>query len=168
MASKKKTARTVVEIAFGFFNEKLAQRLEVGMRLRRQWAQIVGAELAHQTAPLGLSWSKKSAEEEGGRRHEALLSVGCSRLAALQMPYHQDKIIKRVNSFLGYPAVHKIKAQLIPLTSFSQKETNAQPQKSLTQQQEHQLQSEVCLLKDEGLRGLMYELGEQIYKKQPE
>jgi hypothetical protein len=71
------------------------------------WAEIAGAELAAISAPERIRWPKGSSET--ARQTGGTLTVRAAPGRALDVEYAGPLIIERVNRFLGYGAVARVK-----------------------------------------------------------
>lgn len=81
----------------------LGERGMIFMELLNSWEQIIGKQQARYCLPQNVTFKK--GERTGGCLNVAVLSGAF----AMEIQQQQRQIIERVNSFLGYPAIDKIK-----------------------------------------------------------
>ena len=68
----------------------------------RQWRDIVGADLAADCLPDKLAFT-------GGQRSDGTLHILAASGAALELQHRTDQIVARVNAYLGYGAVARVR-----------------------------------------------------------
>ena len=75
-----------------------------------KWIQIVGTFFAQYSTPERISMfpNKTKYNDE---INEIILHVNVNSAAAIEFQHFQNKILEKINSFLGYKAVHRIKIQ---------------------------------------------------------
>ena len=75
----------------------------VELELLRNWQNIVGSELAQWTLPKKITFPKDE-------RHNGCLSLTTlSGAFAMEVKQRESQILQKLNTFLGYPAVNKLK-----------------------------------------------------------
>jgi hypothetical protein len=93
---RRTTADTLLR-ALGFRDKKGGLKL---VRLWREWAEVVGADVAELAHPLG-------------HREGALLLYTEDAVAAQQLSYYAPEILSRVNEFLGQNFFDKVRFELL-------------------------------------------------------
>jgi hypothetical protein len=68
----------------------------------RQWRDIVGADLAADCLPEKLAFT-------GGQRSNGTLHILAAGGAALELQHRSEQILARVNSYLGYGAIARVR-----------------------------------------------------------
>ncbi|MEX2200588.1 MAG: DUF721 domain-containing protein [Dongiaceae bacterium] len=68
----------------------------------QQWRDIVGADLAADCLPEKLAFA-------GGQRSDGTLHVLAASGAALELQHRTEQIVARVNSYLGYGAIARVR-----------------------------------------------------------
>lgn len=122
--------------------------------LLSDWAAIVGSRLGEQTAPLKLVFP-------GNQRDNATLHVRVTSAAALLVQHEEPQIIERINSFMGWRAVARLKlVHGAPVL----KSKNFAPvvPKRLSPQQEVTLSTTTAQVEDPELRAVLEKLGRAI------
>jgi hypothetical protein len=122
--------------------------------LLTDWAAIVGGRLAEQTSPLKLAFP-------AGRRENAVLHVRVSSAAALLVQHEEPQILERINSFMGYRAVARLKlvhaGPVLPQKNYAMK-----PVKRLDPVKERELTIAVEPIENEELRAVLERLGRAV------
>lgn len=76
-------------------------------QLLLEWSSIVGEELAALTRPLKVRFDRP-AERLGG-----VLELACDGGAALELQHRAPQLLERVNAWLGYPAIARLRLRQI-------------------------------------------------------
>lgn len=76
-------------------------------QLLLEWPAIVGEELAALARPLKVRFDRP-AERLGG-----VLELACDGGAALELQHRAPQILERVNAWLGYPAVERLRLKQV-------------------------------------------------------
>lgn len=107
--------------AVGTFVPKLTQKAfeKYGFStatLLTDWARIVGADLARDTAPERLKWPRGTVSDETGTGGATLvLRVDPAR--ALDVSYKERQIMERINTYFGYRAIEALRIIQAPIAS---------------------------------------------------
>lgn len=71
--------------------------------LLTDWAAVVGSELA------ALAWPLKLRFDRPSERSQGVLELACESAAAVEVQHLAPQFIGRVNAYLGYPAVARLR-----------------------------------------------------------
>ena len=71
--------------------------------LLTDWAAVVGPELA------ALAWPLKLRFDRPSERSQGVLELACESAAAVEVQHLAPQFIGRVNAYLGYPAVARLR-----------------------------------------------------------
>jgi len=71
-------------------------------QLLKEWPSVAGSRLALVATPLKLAFAK-------GVRTHAVLHLRVAGAAALEIQHDEPRIIERLNSFFGYPAIGRLR-----------------------------------------------------------
>ena len=130
------------------------------VELITHWGEIMGAELAIGVKPVRLTFPAKD-------RMNGILHVRTAGGAfALLLEHQKGRIIERVNTYFGYPAVSKLKIEQggvhLPQTQESE------PEWPLSEEELKPLLDKVNAISDESLRQKTLEIGIKLlqHKKQ--
>jgi hypothetical protein len=117
------------------------------------WPSIVGADLAAVSLPRGLS--------RGGDGGTLTLRVEPAQALVLQ--HLEPLVIERVNGYLGYRAVARLRLQQGPLGA--RRAPDRPPPPPLTAEQEARLRAQTATVGDAALRGALEKLGRAVRQK---
>ncbi len=122
--------------------------------LLADWASIVGSRLADQTSPLKLVFPK-------GKREEAVLHLRVTSPAALLIQHEEPLILERINAFMGWRAVARLK--LVHGAPVLKTRSYVPPRpKRLTPEQEQALAAKTSTVEDPELRASLERLGRAV------
>ena len=111
-------ARKVGDLALKPLADALGERGFAGPEIISQWESIVGAELAAITAPDRIQWPRHDPLVQGradGRDHGATLHLRAQGPGAIEVQHMADLILERVNQFLGFQAVTRLRIMQAPV-----------------------------------------------------
>lgn len=118
----------VSDLATGILEPVLRKRAGISIGLVQSWEEIVGPRLAGTSRPEKIQWPRRMREDDPFE--PAVLVVACQGVAALHLQHQADEIIGRVNAFLGFQAIGRIRIVQKPLTETRRR--TAQPARPLT------------------------------------
>lgn len=72
-------------------------------QLLLEWPAIVGEELAALASPLKVRFDRPA------ERLDGVLELACDSGAALELQHRAPQVIERVNTWLGYPAIVRLR-----------------------------------------------------------
>ena len=109
MAGKWKNGNTVPvsDLASEILDPVLRKRAGISVGLVQSWEEIVGARLAGRSRPEKIVWPRRLHEDDPFE--PATLVIACEGAAALHIQHETGEIISRVNAFLGFAAIGRIK-----------------------------------------------------------
>jgi hypothetical protein len=136
----------------------LRKRAGMSTALLQSWDEIAGERLAANTRPERIAWPRRAYEDDPFE--PATLVIACEGAMALRLQHETTEIISRVNSFLGFAAIGRIRIVQKPV------ETGMERQKPvlrpLTGDEEARLSRTVGPIADEGLRASLEQLGRTL------
>ena len=113
------------------------------------WPSIVGVELAAVSLPRGLS-----------RAGQGTLTLRVEPGHAVMLQHLEPLVIERINSYLGYRAVRRLRLQQGPLGG--RPDPLRPPPAPLTAEEEAGLRARTATVGDETLRGALERLGRAV------
>ncbi|MEP9397105.1 DUF721 domain-containing protein [Mesorhizobium sp. KR2-14] len=160
MAGKKPFGNPVPvsDLASEILDPVLRKRAGISVGLVQSWEEIVGPRLALKSRPEKIQWPRRMHEDDPFE--PATLVVACEGLAALHLQHETGEVIGRVNAFLGFNAIGRLRIVQKPVASAS-----AAPRprpRQLTDSERKKLSGTVGLIEDEGLRASLERLGASI------
>ncbi|MCG8273052.1 DUF721 domain-containing protein [Aquamicrobium sp. NLF2-7] len=148
----------VSDLATAILDPVLRKRTGISVGLIQSWDEIVGERLAGSCRPEKIQWPRRMREEDPFE--PAVLIVACEGLAALHIQHQSSEIIGRVNAFLGFAAIGRIRIVQKPIAGAARK---ARPVlRALSQQEKAKLAHTVEAIEDEGLRASLERLGATV------
>lgn len=148
----------VSDLATAILDPVLRKRAGISVELVQSWEEIVGPRLAGRTRPEKIQWPRRLHEDDPFE--PAALVIACEGAAALHLQHETGEVISRVNAFLGFTAIGRIRIVQKPLTP------NAPPPRprprALTDGEKARLAGTVGQIEDDGLRASLERLGTTI------
>lgn len=150
-------ARPVSDLATGILDPVLRKRAGLSLGLVQSWEEIVGARLCRLTRPERIAWPRRMHEDDPFE--PATLIIACEGRAALHLQHETGEVIERVNAFLGFAAIGRIKIVQKPVAVAAKP---AIRQRALSDAETSRIESMVSEVEDEGLRDALARLGRSI------
>ncbi len=123
------------------------------------WPEIVGAALARVTQPESLNWPRAIADPDAARE-PATLVLRVAGAHALAVQQQSALIVEKLNAFLGYPAIGRLRIVQRPLAPSRERKVPAPP--VLDADREAALQARLGAVDDAGLREALARLGRGV------
>lgn len=159
----KRTSRNAVplsDLTVDILDPVLRRRAGLSLGLVQSWEEIVGARLANLTRPERIAWPRRLHEDDPFE--PATLIIACEGRAALHLQHETGEVIARVNAFLGFAAIARIKIVQKPVAVA---EKPRRPQRPLSLGEATRLDRMVAEVEDEGLREALARLGRSVIAK---
>ena len=147
----------VSDLAVAILDPVLRRRAGITIGLVQSWEEIAGERLAATTRPEKIAWPRRMSEDDPFE--PATLVIACEGVSALHLQHETGEIIARVNAFLGFAAIGRIKIVQKPV---------APPQKrrprprALDKAETQKLDRMVGGIEDDGLREALARLGRSV------
>jgi len=148
----------VGEIATGILDPVLRKKAGISTGLVQSWDEIVGERLSSRTRPEKIVWPRRAGEDDPFE--PATLVIACEGAAALHLQHETGEVISRVNAFLGFAAVARIKIVQKPVAGEVKRRPRAPRQ--LSPAESARISGAVGGIEDEGLRASLERLGKTI------
>ncbi len=150
----------VADLATSVLDPLLRRRAGMSVALVQSWEEIAGPRLAASTRPEKIVWPRRRGEDDP---HEpATLVVACEGAAALRLQHEAGELVGRVNAFLGFGAVARLKIVQKPVAG-------AQPRRReprrLTEDEAARIGAATAAVEDEGLREALRRLGAGVARR---
>ncbi|MCV0395699.1 MAG: DciA family protein [Rhizobiaceae bacterium] len=150
-------AAPVGDFAAQVLDPILRRRAGMSVALVQSWEEIAGPRLAASSRPERISWPRRASDEEPFE--PATLVVACQGLAALHLQHETGELIARVNAFLGYPAIGRVRIVQKPVEPAGPVHV-APP--TATEEETRRVAETVADVEDEGLREALARLGRSV------
>ncbi|MBX3569981.1 MAG: DUF721 domain-containing protein [Rhizobiaceae bacterium] len=148
----------VSDIAARLLDPVLRKRSGISIGLLQSWEEIVGPRLAPRSRPEKLQWPRRAGEDDPFRA--ATLVVACEGLAALHLQHETGEVIGRINAFLGFDAVDRIRIVQKPVSADVRRE-RPRP-RALRPDETREVAGKVASIEDEQLRAALERLGAAV------
>ena len=147
----------VADLAGEILDPVLRKRAGLSVALVQSWDEIVGPRLALSSRPEKIQWGRR--RDEGDPYEPAVLVIACEGLAALHIQHETNEIVSRVNAFLGYMAIGRLRIVQKPVRQ-------AKPERprlrELNADERAGLKRTVSGIEDDGLRESLERLGASV------
>src|SRR5918995_6250280 len=148
----------VSDLASEILDPVLRKRAGISVGLVQSWEEIAGPRLAQNTLPEKIQWPRRMHEDDPFE--PAVLVIACEGAAALHLQHETGEIINRVNAFLGFNAIGRIRIVQKPVTvDKGRLKPSIRP---LTAAEKVKLSGTVGMIEDDGLRASLERLGATI------
>ncbi|RVD26612.1 MULTISPECIES: DUF721 domain-containing protein [unclassified Mesorhizobium] len=148
----------VSDLATEILDPVLKKRAGISIGLVQSWEEIAGPRLAGRSRPEKIQWPRRLHEDDPFE--PALLIIACEGMAALHLQHEAGEIISRVNAFLGFNAIGRIKIVQKPV--LSEKARPKPAPRQLNDAEKAKLSRTVGKIEDDGLRASLERLGATI------
>jgi len=148
----------VSDLATQILDPVLRKRAGISIGLVQSWEEIAGPRLAGHSRPEKIQWPRRMHEDDPFE--PATLVIACEGMAALHLQHETGEIINRVNAFLGFNAIGRIRILQKPV--LSEKARPKPALRPLTPVEKAKLSETVGKIEDEGLRASLERLGATI------
>lgn len=153
-----RNAVAVSDLADAILDPVLRKRAGMSVALVQSWEEIVGPRLAATSRPERIRWPRRAEHDDAFE--PAVLVVACSGVAALHLQHETAEVLGRVNAFLGYNAIGRIRIEQKPVQGTARK--HPQPARALSPAEQAELGRVVGGIEDEALRASLERLGASI------
>ena len=160
MAEKRRSynAQPVSDLSTAILDPVLKRRAGISVGLVQSWEEIVGPKVAAYSRPEKIQWPRRAHEDDPFQ--PATLIIACEGLAAMRIQHEATEIIGRINNYLGFPAIGRVKLLQKPILH-----PHAKPRpelRPLTTGESEKLAGRVSVIEDEGLRKSLEALGRAV------
>lgn len=148
----------VSDLVTDLLDPVMRKRAGISVGLVQCWEEIVGPRLAATSRPQKIQWPRRAGEDDPFE--PATLVIACEGLAALHIQHETSEIIGRVNGFLGFNAIGRIKVVQKPVQRL------VAPLKRrlgpVSDAEAAGIAEKVSKIEDEGLRASLERLGRSV------
>ena len=127
-------------------------------RLLKDWASIIGADLAEHATPTKLSFPR-------GERRDGTLKLRVSPGVATELQHREPQILERINAFFGYRAVARL--SLVQGPPLRGADRRPPPPRPLAAAESAALEKRLAGVVDPALRGALERLGRAVIGSSP-
>ena len=165
MAGKWKNGNAVPvsDLASEILDPVLRKRAGISIGLVQSWEEIVGARLAGRSRPEKIVWPRRLHEDDPFE--PATLVIACEGAAALHIQHETGEIISRVNAFLGFAAIGRIKIVQKPVAAAP--ERRKPRSRPLSEAEAARVTGVVSGIEDPELKQSLERLGRSVLGRKP-
>lgn len=148
----------ISDLATAILDPVMRKRAGISIGLVQSWDEIAGPRLASRSRPEKIQWPRRAHEDDPFE--PATLVIACEGAAALYLQHETGEIIGRVNAFLGFAAIGRIKIVQKPMAAGA-----ARPRprlRALLPAEKTRISSAVGKIEDDDLRASLERLGATI------
>ncbi|WP_274629765.1 DUF721 domain-containing protein [Arvimicrobium flavum] len=147
----------VSDLVSDLLDPVLRKRAGISVGLVQSWEEVVGPRLAVISRPQKIQWPNRHDEDAF---EPAVLVIACEGMAALHIQHETSEIIGRVNAFLGYNAIGRIRIVQKPVRTAA---IPPRPRlKPLSEAEAAKLSGKVSAIENEELRASLERLGRSV------
>ncbi len=148
----------ISDLATEILDPVMRRRAGVSIGLVQSWDEIVGPRLAGRTRPEKIQWPRRLSDDDPFE--PATLVIACEGAAALHLQHETSEVIGRVNAYLGFPAVGRIRIVQKPVHGAA--EAPRPRPRALSAPERARLSTTVSGIEDDELRRALERLGASI------
>lgn len=150
--------KPLADMAGNVLDPVLRKRAGINLSLIQAWEDVVGPQIGSQSRPLRILWPRRAHEDDPFQ--PATLVIGCEGMVAMRIQHSTGEIIGRVNAFLGFAAIARIRIeQKVISASVQRKSRQLMP---VGAPAEKKLKQATAAIEDEALRASLMQLGRNI------
>lgn len=153
-----RNAEAISDLATAILDPVLRRRAGISIGLVQCWDDIVGPRLARGSRPEKIQWPRRLSDDDPFE--PAVLVIACEGLAALHIQHESGEIISRVNSFLGFSAIGRIRIVQKPV--LKPKPQQRPVLRPLAADEQARIERTVGEIEDDGLRASLQRLGASV------
>lgn len=154
------SAKPIAGMLAGILKPVVRKRGLAGADLVMAWRDIAGQQFADCTMPERIAWPKTTAFDDRNGAAPGTLIVRCAGPAAVLLQHDLPQIVERINSFLGWYAVERIKIVQGTVHAADRKSIPKLPE--LPPQKQAELREQVSGVRDDRLREALATLGASV------
>ncbi|PRD45737.1 DUF721 domain-containing protein [Phyllobacterium phragmitis] len=150
--------RPLADMASGVLDPVLRKRAGINLALLQSWEDIIGSALGTQSRPLKILWPRRAHEDDPFQ--PATLVIACEGFAAIRIQHETGEIISRVNGFLGFAAIGRIKIEQKPVPIAASRRRVGQA--VVDAASEKHIEAVTAEIEDDDLRAALARLGRSV------
>lgn len=147
----------VSDLVSGVLDPVLAKRAGITTSLIQSWDEIVGERLAAQSRPEQIRWQRRVGDDDPFE--PATLVIACEAIAALHIQHQTTEIMARINGFLGYSAIGRVRIAQKPVSTAP---AIRRKKRVVTDDEQRKIASTVAGIEDDELREALRRLGASV------
>jgi hypothetical protein len=160
MAAKprKGNAVPVSDLTTAILDPVMRRRAGMSIALLQSWDEIVGEQLGRLSRPDKIAWPRRANEDDPFQ--PATLIVACEGAAAIRLQHMTSEIVQRVNAFLGFGAIAKVR--LVQKQVAPAEKDRRPPLRPLKADEKTRVEGLVAGIDHDGLKAALERLGRNV------
>lgn len=150
-------AKSAANLVNAVLDPVLAKRAGLSLALIDAWPEIAGAQIAEASCPLKIDWPRRRHEDDAFE--PGVLVVAAEAMAALHIQHQTGEIVGRVNAFMGFDAICRVRLVQKQLAEPPKPRRKARP---LTAAETDRIERLAQGFDDAGLRDAVRRLGRSV------
>lgn len=155
-----RNAAAISDLATEILDPVLRRRAGISIGLVQSWEDIVGPRLARGSRPEKIQWPRRMQDDDPFE--PAVLVIACEGVAALHLQHETGEVISRVNAFLGFSAIGRVRIVQKPVSAGQVREKP--PQRPLAPAEKAHLAGVVGGIENDELRASLEKLGASVLR----
>lgn len=155
-------AKPAARLVNAVLDPVLAKRAGLSLALVDAWPEIAGAGVAECSCPLKINWPRRAHEDDPFR--PGVLVVAADAAAALHIQHQSGEIVARINAFMGFQAIGRVKLVQKTVSPAPAPERRTRP---LTEAETDRIDSLADEFHDDRLREAVRRLGRSVLAEKP-
>lgn len=151
------------DLVSGILDPVLRKRAGISLSLVQSWDEVVGPFAAARSRPEKVIWPRKAQDRDAFQ--PATLVIACESSAALELQHETAEIIARVNSFLGFGAIGKIR--LVQKQIAVEEVVRREKPRPLDRHEQEAIRGMTARIEDPALRASLERLGATVKGSRP-
>jgi len=158
--TKRRRPVRVGELTTGILSPLIARRAGMTAQLLAGWRDVVGAEHGPSTRPEKIVWPRRTGA--GDEFVAGTLIIACEASHALWLQHETAQIVEKVNRFLGFAAIDRVR---VVQKRLSMESPAHKPRRQLDERERGRLQAVLERIEEPGLRERLRKLGEGVISR---
>ena len=150
-------AKSAAHLVNAILDPVLAKRAGLSLSLVDAWPEIAGAHVSDTSCPLKINWPRRAHADDPFE--PGVLVVAAEAMAALHIQHQAGEIVGRINAFMGFEAICRIKLVQKQVTPAAPAPRHV---RSLTPEEQRRIDGLAAGFEDEGLRDAIRRLGRSV------
>ena len=157
----KRGAQPVADLVSKLLNPVIERRAGMTLDLIASWGEIVGEQHAALSRPEKLQWPRQISDDDPFE--PATLVVACEGGHALFLQHDSAVIIDRINTYLGFAAVARMKLVQKPIVRREERSKRRAPE--VSKKESENIQTILEQITDPKLKASLERLGKGVFSK---
>ena len=134
--------------------------------IHSKWGEIVGSFFVDHSKPIKITSIMSRDNNEGETVYDKFLHVNVTPAAAIEFQHFQNKIIEKINSYLGYKAIKGIKIHQKLVRKENKSSTTKQINFTNIKQKKQEIKNTTPKISDKDLEESILNLGVSIINEE--